>query len=615
MLRRAGPACLLAFLLHGSLILAGVYRLSYDAFNHMFFADHYLHGWWSLWEPRWYAGFEVTAYPPLVHQIIAILARLAGLFIAGLNTANANPSSIDPVGLDAASVDIAYALLLWVVLSAYPLGVYAFSRIFSGRRAAGYAALGGALLPALFLSAHNFGQLPSITSSLFALFGAAALAQFLRRGGLLNGALAVSLFATAAAGHHATLLFQPWLAGSVLLKLAAERKNQRPRTGLRFACFALLAGLAALAVVWPFWEWGTRQTMQTPIDHLSRHSFFSDPHAAFLFFLLMYGLLVPWLPVAAVTGMRKRYRWLAAAFFCLFLLGLGGTTPLPQLIFGPGWAWLTYDRFAFWAALLLLPFAGTGLALLRRSSRPGLKRLAPGYLLLLGASALFTGASPAWLPTQPQPIPMQAIVNFLEQADRNQYRYLTFGFGDQMAYLSRLTRATTIDGSYHTARNLPELRTSGVGQIDSAFWIPNGMAALEPVLEKAGERGVRWGFVALSWYQPLLVNLGWEKKGRLANGIEVWENPDASLPPADKPAQASPFAAFSWGTFPLLALSLSTALALRRYSAPVSISILKTARAAAIGLLPFGLTLWYYRDLFVISHPRIYFLYSNAVSS
>jgi hypothetical protein len=208
---------------------------------------------------------------------------------------------------------------------------------------------------------------------------------------------------------------------------------------------------------------------------------------------------------------------------------------------------------------------------------------------------------------------MQPIVDFLEQADRAQYRYVTFGFGDQLAYLSRLTDATTIDGSYHTARTLPELRTSGIGQIDSAFWIPGGMSALDPILQKSGERGVRWGFVDLEFYVPVLERNGWVKLTTLSNGVEVWENPSAILPPPVQPANASSFAAFSWGVFPLLASYISTALAIRYYWPSASLRILNAVKAFSVGLLPLGLTFWYYRTLFVIEHPRIYFTYSDSL--
>jgi hypothetical protein len=48
--RNVKLAVLLAFLLHGAFILSAQYRLSYDAYNHIFFADHYLRDWWSLWD-------------------------------------------------------------------------------------------------------------------------------------------------------------------------------------------------------------------------------------------------------------------------------------------------------------------------------------------------------------------------------------------------------------------------------------------------------------------------------------------------------------------------------------------------------------------------------------
>ena len=128
--RRVWYAVLLAFVLHGILVLTAQYRLSYDAYIHMFLADHYQRDWWSLWETRWYTGFEVISYPPLVHQGIALLGRLVG-------------------------VDAAFAGVLWAVLTAYPLAVYAFSRIFSDRSASSFAALGAAFLPSLFLTAHS----------------------------------------------------------------------------------------------------------------------------------------------------------------------------------------------------------------------------------------------------------------------------------------------------------------------------------------------------------------------------------------------------------------------------------------------------------------------------
>jgi len=585
--RRVKLASLLAFVLHGVLILTTRYRLSYDAYNHMFFADHYQQGWWSLWEPRWYTGFEVVSYPPLVHQLMALLGHVIG-------------------------VDAAFGLLLWATLTAYPLGIYLFSRIFVGQAAAGYAAIGAALLPSLYLTAHVFGQLPTLVATLLALFGAVVLADFLRHGGFLTGVLAVFLFTSVMAAHHATLLFLPWLVGAVTLKILVDKKIHRFTIFLRLGIFSICALLAGWLVIFPFWEWGLGQTIQATIDHPSRHNFFQDPFAAALFFLPMYGLFIPLIPVALWMGRRRRFWGLSLAFLFLFLLGLGSTTPLPRLLFRSGWAWLTYDRFAFWASLFLLPFFGAAVVFLQRRSQVNFRHKLI-FLASMTFIALLIGLIPTWLPTQPPQLDMQPVVDFLNQDDNADWRYLTFGFGDQLAYLSRLTNATTIDGSYHTARSLPELRASGIGQIDTAYWIPNGLDGFDPILQKSGERGVRWGFVNLKMYVPILLRNEWRPLTKLANGVSVWENPAATIPPPIDPHPQKPFTIFAWGTFPLFVFFLTGALGVRHYRPALSERILPGIQSFAIGLLPVGLTFWAYRRLFAVPHERIYFTYSDAL--
>lgn len=589
--RRVRWATLLAFVLQGVFILTARYRLSYDAYNHMFFGDHYRLDWWTLWEPRWYTGFEVTSYPPLVHQLIGLIGHLIG-------------------------VDAAFASLLWLVLTAYPLAIYAFSRVFTGKTVAGYAALGAAVLPSIFQTAHTFGQLPTLTSGLFALFGLSALNEYIHRGDKLSGALTISLFTVVMAAHHATLLFLPFIIAALLIHLALNERLDWKILLLRLALVGSLSAVAALLVIWPFWVWGRTQALQTPIDHASRHNFFLDPFAPIAFFLPVYGPLIPLIPVILWKGFRRKSLGLWAAFLFLFLLGLGGTTPLPRWLFGPGWEWLTYDRFALWASWSLLPFFGAVLVLARRkiafSSR--LRRWSlPGIIVILGFCAVISGLLPTLLPTQPVQIDMQQIVKFLAQGDHSQWRYVTFGLGDQLAYLSRLTKATTIDGSYHTARTLPELRASGLGQIDTAYWLPDGFSRLDPVLQKSGEHGVRWGFVNRPDYIPILQRNGWVYLTTLTNDIQVWENPQVVLPPPVQPPVESPLKQFSWGVFPLLALSVAGSLSLLRITPIFGQKILYGIHAFAVGLLPIALCFWYYRPLVVIDHPRVYFTYDNAL--
>ena len=263
--RRLRLALFTAFLFHGLFILTARYRLSYDAYTHMLFANHYAENWFSLWETRWYAGFTVVSYPPLIHQLTAMFIPVLGF-------------------------DAAFAFMLWIVMSLYPAGVYAFSRIFIGRSAASYAALASALLLPMYVTAHIFGQLPYLAGTLIALFGAASVDRYLREGGIHNLLLSVSLITTSMAAHHATLLFQPFLLFAVVsvnflnqASITIPEKTGNKKFYLssppwvilfRMSIFAILAVIFSILIIWPFWQWGMQQAMQTPIDHPSRHNFF-----------------------------------------------------------------------------------------------------------------------------------------------------------------------------------------------------------------------------------------------------------------------------------------------------------------------------------------------------
>lgn len=594
--RRVYIATLFAFLLHGLFILSARYRLSYDAYTHMLFADHYAKDWFSLWEIRWYTGFDVTSYPPLTHQLIAILIPFLGF-------------------------EKAYAAFLWLVTTLFPLGIYTFSRIFTGKTASSHAALASAMLLPIFVTAHIFGQLPFLTATLFSLFGAAALAKYLQEGGLGNSMLVISITATTMAAHHATLLVQPFFIFAVVF-FQLKQSNWKLIVTRLFAYlpFAILAGTL---VIWPFWQWGMHQQLQTPIDHLSRHNFFTDPFAIAIFFFPFY------FPIGAIIPFLF-YKWphkllgLQLSFVVLFILGLGGTTPLPKLLFGNSWEWLTYDRFAFWAILTLTPFFGIlfirfrfwikkrfSLKLIPASLRGTF--ISTSIFFIFACSAIGAWFTPMLFPIQPAPVDMKPIVTWLEEKDHYYWRYLTFGFGDQFAHLSLLVdKTTTIDGSYHTARTIPELRESGIGQIDTAYWALKGIPAIGPILQVSGEYGVRWGFVNRKEFIPELKKNGWVYYETLKNGIQVWENPKFTFKPPIIPP-SDPFKSFSWGFFPVLSLLTTAALGTVNTWPKHGVRVIRKAYTFVIGLLPLSLEFWYYKIIFEFKHPQVYFTYDYAL--
>ena len=64
----------LSLLFNLPFVLLQTHLVAFDTFVHIFLADHYRRAWFDLWEPRWYLGFSVASYPPLIHQLIALLS-------------------------------------------------------------------------------------------------------------------------------------------------------------------------------------------------------------------------------------------------------------------------------------------------------------------------------------------------------------------------------------------------------------------------------------------------------------------------------------------------------------------------------------------------------------
>ncbi|MBL8058979.1 MAG: O-antigen ligase family protein [Anaerolineales bacterium] len=603
----------LLFNLPGALL--GLQRTTFDAYVHVFFADHYRRAWWQLWEPRWYLGFSVASYPPLVHQLIALLAWPAE---AVLTTFAPRPERY-PGEFRWLGEEAGYVLVLLAALSLLPLAVRAFARLFAGPGAAEWAGRLAALLPAVALTAWSFGQLPTLAGSGLLLLALAEGARFARSGARLPLARAVALAAAAGATHHAVFLFAPAaglaVAGQVWL---TAPPGQRLRAAARLALWAGLSAAAVAAMLWPFLAWSRAQALQTPIDHPSRHNFFRDPAATLFFFWPMAGpllLLVPAVVGRAFRAARRTRSWagspLLLAWALLFVLGLGGTTPLPRWLFGPGWEWLTYDRFGLWAALCLLPAAG-GIMLV------GWRRGRAWSLALVAALALSSGLAAglaAFTGAQPPAVDLAPLARFLDEPAQRPYRYLTLGFGDQLARLAAVTENGTLDGTYHTARSLPELQRSGLGALDAALWNPRGVWALRPFLEQAPRYGLRWAFSVRAEYAPVLRAAGWTYRFDVGTA-QAWERADV-LPVSVSAPPQDPWAARWWGAAPLAGalLALLLMLAGRRVTwAGVGAGLGRLRRGLLIATAAL-LTVWWAAivrggpgDL-----PHIYFLYQSQL--
>ena len=505
---------------------------SYDFPAHVFFASHYQRTWWSLWEPRWFDGFNVASYPPLTHQLAALLGWLIGIG----NAVNV---------LTAAAT---------IVL---PVPVYRLSRRYFGIHAARRAALLAVVVPSVLLAAYAFGQLPTLFALDVGLFAADALSCFIRNGDISRFTLLVVLGGMAVAGHHATFIFfLPPLLGTVAL--AELLRARRPRqVAIRTGIAAVGLAIVAAVVILPFWVWHANEYVtQVPIDHQSRHSIFQDIVAQDLFFWAEHGVLVVALILVLPMVLRKprlTLPWYLLAVL-LFLLGLGGTTPLPRLLFGEQWAWLTYDRFSIWADIPLIILLG---AMAARWFHSGRREFLIGRIAwwitvgFLASYAILDSVMPALVQTEPKPIDLVPIVQYLQQNGNDRWRYLTLGMGDQEGILNSLTDVGTVDGYFYTARRMPLLTQSGVGQLDFALLWDSGAATVRQLLANPDPYSLRWVFTSNPTYEKFLVDSSrWKLDTVLSNGIQVWESRDA-VPTVDAPPVGNNVLGVWWGLVPL----------------------------------------------------------------
>jgi O-antigen ligase len=383
---------------------------------------------------------------------------------------------------------------------------------------------------------------------------------------------------------------------------------------MRLGTWATLSALTVAAVLWPFLLWSSDQSLQTPIDHPSRYNFLQSWHATVFFFGPVHGPLLLLIPAALWLTRKRRKFWpLTVAWAALFVLSLGGTTPLPKFLFGNGWDWLTYDRFGLWAGVALAPIAGAWIVL--NSRQPRGAWAASGFFSSLILTCLASATLCVTTQCQPPAVNLAPLVQFLNAPEQKLYRYFTLGFGDQLAKLSTLVSNGTPDGTYHTARTLPELRASGLGALDSALWNPQGAWALAPFLSQPQHYGARWVFVNHAAYVPVLKATGWRYRFDVGS-VQAWERAEVQ-PLVIEPAVQNDWAAGWWGSAPLAVLVLSgAALAWRvRVTRPQVVAALTHLRWGLLALTLVLLNFWWLWPArpALTDYARIYFVYESIL--
>jgi hypothetical protein len=517
---------------HLPLLLMQLPLRSYDTNFHIFFASHYVHHWFEPWNPKWYAGFSQTTYPPLPQQWVALLSRILGL-------------------------DMAYMAVQLAAIMLLVVGVYRFSLLWVSPRAASIAALASVFLGSESFLVYSAGQLGTTAAAPIYLNALPFMFEWVRHGKWQSFLKASVLFAAAAAAHHATLLFGSIFFAVPVLALAffdrqdGERISTRLFAG-RTAAIALVVGAAIGIVLLPFWIALIHNPVtQTPIPHPSRANYILSPRWGLNYFIVPYGALILALPFIFIRGsMIVRLRPLLFGFWVAFLVGLGGTTPVGHLMLGRAFDVLTMERFSYWATLLALPFVGLLAAELVDRYR---LRAVVGLTTLAALSCAMAVGWSTYRPADAANFKVDSVAAWLNRDGHNQYRYVTLGFGNKIARLAMMTDAGSVDGEWNSGRTLPELTTYGAGALTSSKYFGKpGLDALRAMLTHADHYGLKWVFVRDPYYDPLLSFAGWRQVDSLEDKtIAVWSK-DGVPPetPVNAPQVPPRWQGLMWGILP-----------------------------------------------------------------
>jgi len=556
-------AVAIGLLFHGASFFSTL-QSTYDVFVHMFFADHYSKNWFDPWEPRWYTGFNLISYPPLLHQLVALFSFISGLKFAAF-------------------------LVAFGIVILYVSGSYRFAKLITANKeSAGYAALIAVFLPSVIEAFHVFGQLPMMLGISWLLHSLPEIYKYIRYGKVRFFFNGISLIAVGVCSHHVTPIFGmvffvlPLMGTAIMDGACAEAGSYQAITvklfiryvfkySKRIIIFGLSTIVVAIFVILPYWLWSKSDPItQVPIPHGSRDNFIEIFSSGLTFFILPYGFLFLVIPYFFYRYFSKRNLFMGLSFTLLVILGTGGTTPIPIMLLGENaFNILTLERFTFWATIYAMPLTGEFLWQFTKGSiyrmilthRPkAVHSIYVGILVTcIFLSAGFTMNLNYFRPLQPEPINIKPIKNFLQSDKHYKWKYLTLGFGDQMAWLSANTNALTIDGNYHSARRIPELTTRAIERLENAKYKgTEGVETLKQFLSSPETFNLKFIFSNDKFYDPILFFSGWHRVKFLSNGIMVWERSDVSTLPSNLPKTNIPlYQKIHWGVVPLLVLFIA----------------------------------------------------------
>jgi hypothetical protein len=509
----------------------------FDMHAHLFFSKHYKENWFYLKDQKLSAGLDLSTYPPLAHQIIALLSFIFPL-------------------------EVSYYIILiifWVLLSYFSTKFFlSYLKVKDEKFWLTYLFIffSSGILITIFV----FGQLTTIVGLAFGFISLYYFVEFLKRNSSRNAVLfSLSLSITAFSHNLSFMLIGLFYLFIIIFEWKVFLKKLKQLI-LPLACATLLISIIYHPSVAR--EFSNSLVPSKEVPHWSRYPFIS--YVNFERWFSIYGISVCMLTLPLFLVLSKIKEWkrflklyLIAIIF--LLLGLGRTTPLTKMFLGLEY-WLTYERFSLVSSIVLTSFFALFIPIQVPFKNRKLNFIPIIFLILFiginlewlyHSHALFFG-NPVKTSDNKREEITSYVLSFLDNVSSN-YRYQTFGYGRPIGEIYLHSKLPTLDTDYFTGRTIDWIRDSGIDEIDQT----KDKNFLDTFMSYTDEYSVKYILTFNDFYHQYMKLYGWkllETRSFDGKNIMIWENPNKIKEISLKREEIGVFN-YMWGIVPLTTLS------------------------------------------------------------
>lgn len=481
----------LSFLIFTILVALDLY--TYDSNHHISIAKWYKENWFSTTDLI-HGYIDLSTYPPLAHQLLALLLYLL-------------------------PTKIAYyfiILISWILTSLFSsLFFLEYLNVKNKTRWLPFLFFFSSLSLSVLKTIFLFGQYTTIFGFGLGFLSLYLLLKSLKEKKDIYFILFFLSFSLLTFSHHfSTLIFSLIIIFLFVLnfELFLENIKKLFLYGFLFSPLIIIGNYSFLESL-IFKE----IIPKTEIPHKSRmpqtnfdiELWITSYYGVSLFVLLFFPLIFL---IFKFKNKKILDLYLIALFF--FLLGLGRLTPLTKIFINLE-HWITYDRFSAISGIIMSLFLGFLISFTISKTKPKkyltfllilllFSYIIVNFMWLIKLYKLFYNYNPSL--AEKLKIAERDLINFLNSLPNKNYRYQVFGYLNPIANIYSEVDLPTLETIYFTGRKLDWLINSGFAEING---ITNKTFLIDFLTNKSIEYSIKYviTFYDKYYYKDFYINL------------------------------------------------------------------------------------------------------------